>query len=105
MHDEEIDPAATNQNGAKRRVMIVYNAAVSSEILALCDVDIADIKQYLTGKGETGATIEWKYFDSDFNKERDRGFVYLHNGKIAGFIGLIPFTASIDGQNLSAAWS
>ena len=54
------------------------------------------VKDYLFSKGETSAAIEWKYFDNTFNNGRERGFVYLYNGKVAGFMGLIPFTVRLD---------
>lgn len=63
------------------------------------------VKDYLFSKGETSAAIEWKYFDNTFNNGRERGFVYLYNGKVAGFMGLIPFTVRLDTQVIESAWS
>lgn len=66
----------------------------------------AAIRDYLIQQGEDSAAIvDWKYFDAEFNSGRERGFAYVENDKVSGALGLIPFTALINGNNLAAAWS
>jgi hypothetical protein len=71
----------------------------------MCAVDPELVKEYLTGLGESRAVVEWKYFDQRFNNGRERGYVWISDGRIRGFIGLTPFQISHDHQHLSVAWS
>ena len=49
--------------------------------------------------------VRWKYFDSRFNRGRERGYAWVKDGKIGGFLGLIPFQVVINGRIADAAWT
>ena len=60
-------------------------------IRPLSDVSRDLVERYLVARGSRPDMIAWKYFDSAFNRGRERGLVWLHRGEVRGFIGLIPF--------------
>jgi hypothetical protein len=78
---------------------------MSTEIRAMSAVEPELVKEYLTGLGEPRAVVEWKYFDERFNQGRERGFVWISDGRVRGFIGLIPFRMAHGHHDLSVAWS
>src|SRR6476660_2970987 len=61
--------------------------------------------EYLGREGNSAEIVQWKYFDSRFNRNRERGYTWVKDGKIGGFIGLIPFQVVIDGRIADAAWT
>ncbi|MBV8906126.1 MAG: hypothetical protein JOZ22_21010 [Acidobacteriia bacterium] len=63
------------------------------------------VQDYLRSQGESANLIDWKYFDPIFNRDRQRGHVYISDGRIAGFIGLIPFHIVEGGKRIPSAWS
>ncbi len=63
------------------------------------------VREYLIKQGHQPATVDWKYFDTVFNRGRERGFAGLQDGRLVSFLGLIPFTARQDGKPAEAAWS
>ena len=67
---------------------------MSSLILPLADAPDDRVKAYLRSRGLSPAVIEWKYFDDAFNRKRNRGYVWLHDDMVEGFLGLIPFRLS-----------
>jgi hypothetical protein len=78
---------------------------VPQQVLPLSRTSRQLVTEYLTSKGEDLSTVQWKYFDGDFNSSKERGFVFQNKGRIAGFIGLIPFTVKIGSCRIDAAWS
>jgi hypothetical protein len=49
--------------------------------------------------------ITWKYFDHAVLPASPRGFAWVRNGEVHGFIGLIPFALRCDGVTQPAAWT
>lgn len=76
-----------------------------SRIEPLSSVDRDEITDYLARAGHSRAIINWKYFDPSFNRDRERGYVYFQDGKISGFIGLLPFCIRTKGALQKAAWT
>jgi len=71
---------------------------VKSSITPLSAAPAELVVDYLTqpgiGRGYSRAEAEWKYFDGEFNGGRERGFVSLKDGRVRGFIGMIPVTVA-----------
>jgi hypothetical protein len=63
------------------------------------------VKEYLTALGESEEIVELKYFDHRFNQGRERGYVWIADGPVHGFIGLIPFRIMHNRREMSVAWS
>lgn len=65
----------------------------------------ADVANYLRTRGLDDATIQWKFFDSDFNRGRERGFLMLLDNKVCGFLGLIPLSIGKAEECWDSYWS
>jgi hypothetical protein len=61
--------------------------------------------EYLGREGFPSDIVRWKYFDERFNRGRERGYAWVKDGKIGGFLGLIPFEAVLNGRTADAAWT
>jgi hypothetical protein len=61
--------------------------------------------EYLGREGNSPETVRWKYFDERFNRGRERGYAWVNDGKIGGFVGLVPFQIAFGDHNVDAAWS
>ncbi len=46
----------------------------------------------------------WKYYDARFNAGRERGFVWIKDDQIKGFLGTIPFTLHDGETSRNAVW-
>ncbi len=55
-------------------------------------------------QGQLPGIVDWKYFDPTFGAGCERGYVYVQDGKIVGFLGLIPFRTN-HMSTARAAWS
>jgi hypothetical protein len=71
----------------------------------LSSIEPGALIEYLGREGNSAEIVHWKYFDSRFNANRERGYAWVKDGKIGGFIGLIPFQVCIDGRIAEAAWT
>lgn len=64
---------------------------------------------YLTGpgigRGLTSEEARWKYYDEDFNAGRERGFAWLKDGRVRGFIGCIPATRATPVGDKEMIWT
>jgi hypothetical protein len=58
------------------------------------------VEAYLVKSGIPQEIVRWKYFDGAYNRGRERGHVWLENGEVRGFLGLVPF-----GANSQSAWT
>jgi hypothetical protein len=76
-----------------------------AEFLPLSAIPPAELIEYLGREGNSADIVQWKYFDSRFNRNRERGYAWVKDGKIGGFIGLIPFQVVVDGRVAEAAWT
>lgn len=61
--------------------------------------------EYLGREGHSEEAVRWKYFDSRFNRNRERGYAWVKDGKIGGFLGLVPFQIAAPGRLIEAAWT
>jgi hypothetical protein len=71
----------------------------------LSAIDPGELVEYLGREGISAETVRWKYFDSRFNRGRERGYAWVKDGKIGGFLGLIPFLISAPGRTIESAWT
>lgn len=71
----------------------------------MSEADPTAVKQYLLSRQIQPAIIDWKYFDARFNRDRERGIVWMKENQVAGFLGLIPFRLEKDGVRADCAWS
>jgi len=75
---------------------------MASQIRPLSAVDPEPVLEYLGRQGVPEEIVRWKYLDRTPLPEHDRAQVALKDGRIAGFIGLIPLDAP---HGLRAAWT
>jgi hypothetical protein len=61
--------------------------------------------EYLGREGNSAEAVRWKYFDSRYNRNRERGYAWVKDGKIGGFLGLIPFHVATRDRTIEAAWT
>lgn len=83
---------------------------MKSSIVPLSEVPAELVEDYLTqpgiGRGYSREEARWKYFDEQFNGGRERGFVSLKDGRVRGFIGMIPVTvATPDAGDRDLIWT
>jgi len=71
----------------------------------MSEADPAAVKQYLLGRQMQPEVIDWKYFDATFNRDRERGVVWVRQNQVAGFLGLIPFPLEKNNDRADCAWS
>jgi hypothetical protein len=77
-----------------------------SGLIRVSEADPVAVKRYLSGHEVEPEIAEWKYFDSDFNRDLERGIVWVREGRVAGFLGLIPFCLQRGGVRAAqCAWS
>src|SRR5258708_19222743 len=76
-----------------------------SGLMGVGGADPAAVKQYLRGRQIEPEVIEWKYFDPCFNRDRERGVVWVRGNQVAGFLGLIPFRVEKERFPADCAWS
>jgi hypothetical protein len=78
---------------------------MASAIQPLSSIAPAELIEYLGREGNPAEIVQWKYFDTRFNRNRERGYVWVKDGKVGGFIGLVPFQVAIAGRVAEAAWT
>ena len=61
--------------------------------------------EYLGREDFPADIVRWKYFDARFNRGRERGYAWVKDGKIGGFLGLVPFEVVLNGRVADAAWT
>ncbi len=76
-----------------------------SGLIRMSEADPAAVKQYLLARQMQPEIIDWKYFDTSFNRHRERGVVWVREDQVAGFLGLIPFRLEKDDVRADCAWS
>jgi hypothetical protein len=62
------------------------------------------LREFLGRIGMSPEVVEWRYFDSAFNRGRNRGFVWLRQNRIEGMIGLIPFEVGDGKRRRDVEW-
>lgn len=78
---------------------------MDTEILPLSEVAKSEIKNFLRSHGQQDPMIEWKYFDFRFNGNHERGYVAVRDGRVCGFLGMIPFDLGYESSTFKAAWT
>ncbi len=85
---------------------IRYNPSLmppSFQPLSALDPEL--LVEYLGREEFPADIVRWKYFDARFNRDRERGYAWVKDGKIGGFLGLIPFQVVLNGRVADAAWT
>lgn len=79
------------------------------DVVPLSAVPPTLLIDYLGRRGIAEPIVRWKYFDAGYNRGRERGVCAVSEGKIIGFIGLIPITlqrgAEVRDDNWLCDWS
>ena len=78
---------------------------MASGFQPLSALDPDSLVEYLGREGHAAEAVRWKYFDSRFNRNRERGYAWVKDGKIGGFLGLIPFQVVVGDRVTDAAWT
>jgi hypothetical protein len=78
---------------------------MASAIQPLSSIAPAELIEYLGREGNSAEIVRWKYFDTRFNRNRERGYAWVKDGKVGGFIGLVPFQVATGGRVADAAWT
>src|SRR3712207_729803 len=78
---------------------------MASSVVPFGDVAGDRVRDFLRQSGFDPQIIEWKYFDPAFNRDRNRGYAWLQQGRVAGVIGLIPFTIATGTRTRALHWS
>lgn len=84
----------------------LYNFAdMASGFEPLSALDPESLVAYLGREGHAAEAVRWKYFDLRFNRDRERGYAWVKDGKIGGFLGLVPFLVVAQNRLIDAAWT
>jgi hypothetical protein len=78
---------------------------MTSSIQRLSALDPELLVEYLGREGHPAEQVRWKYFDSRFNRGRERGYAWVKDGKMGGFLGLVPFQVVGRDRVFEAAWT
>ena len=78
---------------------------MASRFQPLSALDPDSLIEYLGREGHAAEAVRWKYFDSRFNRNRERGYAWVKDGKIGGFLGLVPFLVAAPNRVIDAAWT
>ena len=62
------------------------------------------LREYLRSQGMSPEIIEWKYFDAEFNRGRERDYAWVCDGQVCAFLGLVPFTLGQGDQSWDSMW-
>ena len=76
-----------------------------SSIQPLSALDPDLLVEYLGREDHSAAEVRWKYFDLRFNRGRERGYAWVKDGKMGGFLGLVPFQVVARDRVIEAAWT
>ena len=82
---------------------------VKSSIVPIGSVSAEQVIDYLIsdgiGRGLNPDEAHWKYFDQTFNDGRNRGFAWLSQGRVRGFIGCIPAVRATPAGDREMIWT
>jgi hypothetical protein len=78
---------------------------VKAQFEPVADVPGDLLRSYLLSRGWPAELIEWKYFDPAFNRGRNRGYVWIHEGKVSGLIGNIPGRLAHGNRTFPVVWA
>jgi hypothetical protein len=76
-----------------------------ASIQRLSAIDPDSLVEYLCREGHAAEAVRWKYFDARFNRGRERGYAWVKDGKMGGFLGLVPFQVVARDRVIEAAWT
>jgi hypothetical protein len=87
-------------------VRSLYNFAdMPSSIQPLSALDPDSLVEYLGREDHAAEAVRWKYFDARFNRGRERGYAWVKDGKMGGFLGLVPFQVVARDRVIESAWT
>jgi hypothetical protein len=78
---------------------------MKASILPLGAVPRDRVRDYLLARGLSAPLIDWKYYDAAFNRGRERGYVSWRDGRVQGFIGLIPCSVATSAGERPMVWT
>jgi hypothetical protein len=83
---------------------------LKSSILPLESVEPELLEAFLTapgiGRGYSAAEVRWKYLDEEFSQGRERGYASVKDGRVRGFVGMIPVKVSMpDSGDRDLIWT
>jgi hypothetical protein len=79
---------------------------VASSIRPLSELPEDLVLQYFTRRKDCPELIRWKFFDRSFNpRGRERGIAWLRDGRVEGFLGLIPTSLGREGRTRDLTWT
>lgn len=76
-----------------------------SSITPISEIPRSATEAYLVRQGLAPELARWKFFDDAFNQGRERGFAWLREGRIGGFLGLIPARLGRGGRTWPMYWT
>jgi hypothetical protein len=91
--------------GLKELRSLYTFADMPSGFQPLSALDPDSLIEYLGREDHAAEAVRWKYFDSRFNRNRERGYAWVKDGKIGGFLGLVPFLVAAPNRVIDAAWT
>jgi hypothetical protein len=75
----------------------------------MAEVPMELVHDYLVGtgvgRGLRTSDVHWKYFDEDFNRGRERGYVWFKDNRVRGFIGWIPAKVTTPAGDSDMVWT
>jgi hypothetical protein len=85
-------------------------ARLQRSIVPLSEVPRARVEDYLRAstsyfRGRDSAAIGWKYYDEAFNRGRNRGFAWVKDGRVRGFIGIVPGLVARGSEVVPLHWT
>src|SRR5262245_50514506 len=78
---------------------------MASQIYPIDEAPRDRVLAYLGERGIDPAVAEWKYFDAAFNRDRCRGLVWLRDGDVRAFLGLIPCAVTDGATSWPMTWT
>jgi hypothetical protein len=80
-------------------------SSMASSIAPLNELSETLLLDFLQRTGMSREVAQWRYFDSIFNRGRNRGFAWVPRDRVEGMIGLVPFRVAGAGPAWEANWS
>ena len=78
---------------------------MASGFQPLSALDPDSLVEYLGREGHAAEAVRWKYFDSRFNRNRERGYAWVKDGKIGWFPRPDSFSSCGGNRMADAAWT
>jgi hypothetical protein len=67
------------------------------------------VRDYLVqpgmGRGLLPSEVGWKYYDEAFSQDRERGYAWYKEGRVRGFVGMIPVKVATPAGDRDMVWT